>query len=198
MPVKHNLACTFRTFVPWRRGREGKWICLLWLKRESFHPCRNTSPAGRCKGTLYQHNGKTWHFRTRNLIDSQDEAQHLDWQYQKCQFHRFGQVEVKLCWKKATKDHNESKNPKTGNKPFKQGECTDVILKIIGGASSQALNGIQSVSQGGEPGRCGTETGDSEPLISWESHLFILHWSLSLKTPISVAPNSNMTLTLQR
>ena len=58
----------------------------------------------------------------------------------------------------ATKDNSESQQPKTGNKPYKRGKFTDVVLDIIGGERSQALHGIQSVPQGGESGLCETET----------------------------------------
>ncbi|KAJ7996461.1 hypothetical protein DPEC_G00237310 [Dallia pectoralis] len=44
--------------------------------------------------------------------------------------------QIKLRWKnlkaRATKDHAEAKNPQTGNKPFKRGDYTDVVLNIIG------------------------------------------------------------------
>ncbi|RXN19418.1 hypothetical protein ROHU_007285 [Labeo rohita] len=63
--------------------------------------------------------------------------------------------QIKLRWKnlkaRATKDHAEAKNPQTGNKPFKRGDYTDVVLDIIGGEKSQALHGIQGVVGDGEP-----------------------------------------------
>ena len=74
--------------------------------------------------------------------------------------------QVKLHWKnlkqKATKDHSEAQKPKTGNKPNKWGEFTDIILDIIGGERSQALHCIQSVSQGGESGLYATESTTTE------------------------------------
>ncbi|KAJ8387028.1 hypothetical protein AAFF_G00162050 [Aldrovandia affinis] len=46
---------------------------------------------------------------------------------------------VKLRWKnlkaKATKDHAEAKKTVTGNKPFKRGDYTDVVLDLIGASS---------------------------------------------------------------
>ncbi|KAL7395379.1 hypothetical protein ABVT39_015518 [Epinephelus coioides] len=64
--------------------------------------------------------------------------------------------QIKFRWKnlkaRATKDHVEAKNPQTGNKPFKGGDYTDVVLDIIGGEKSQALHGIQGVVGDGEPG----------------------------------------------
>lgn len=70
--------------------------------------------------------------------------------------------QVKFRWKnlraRATKDLAEAKNTQTGNKPFKKGEYTDVVLDIIGGEkNSKALHGIQGV------------VGDSEPMIVEES-----------------------------
>jgi len=63
--------------------------------------------------------------------------------------------QVKFRWKnlkaRATKDHAEAKNTQTGNKPFKRGDYTDVVLDIIGGEKSQALHGIQGVVGDGEP-----------------------------------------------
>ena len=64
--------------------------------------------------------------------------------------------QIRFRWKnlkaRATKDHAEAKNPQTGNKPFKRGDYTDVVLDIIGGEKSQALHGIQGVVGDGEPG----------------------------------------------
>ena len=63
--------------------------------------------------------------------------------------------QVKLRWKnlraRATKDLAEAKNTQMGNKPFKKGEYTDVVLDIIGGENSKALHGIQGVVGDGEP-----------------------------------------------
>ena len=71
--------------------------------------------------------------------------------------------QIKLWWKnlkaRATKDHAEAKNPQTGNKPFKRGDYTDVVLDIIGGEKSLALHGIQGV------------VGDSQPWIEEEENL---------------------------
>uniref|UniRef100_A0A8C1LPJ6 Myb/SANT-like DNA-binding domain-containing protein n=1 Tax=Cyprinus carpio TaxID=7962 RepID=A0A8C1LPJ6_CYPCA len=57
--------------------------------------------------------------------------------------------QVKFRWKnlraRTTKDLAETKNTQTGNKPFKKGEYTDVVLDIIGGENSKALHGIQGV-----------------------------------------------------
>ena len=62
---------------------------------------------------------------------------------------------MKFRWKnlraRATKDLAEAKNTQTGNKPFKKGEYTDVVLDIIGGENSKALHGIQGVVGDGEP-----------------------------------------------
>lgn len=52
---------------------------------------------------------------------------------------------------KATKDLPEAKNPKMGNKPFKRGEYTDIVLDIIGSDKSEALHGIDGVEVDGEP-----------------------------------------------
>lgn len=52
---------------------------------------------------------------------------------------------------RTTKDLAEAKNTQTGNKPFKKGEYTDVVLDIIGGENSKALHGIQGVVGDGEP-----------------------------------------------
>ena len=64
--------------------------------------------------------------------------------------------QIRFRWKnlkaRATKDHAEAKYPQTGNKPFKRGDYTDVVLDIIGGEKSQALHGIQGVVGDGEPG----------------------------------------------
>lgn len=63
--------------------------------------------------------------------------------------------QVKFRWKnlraRTTKDLAEAKNTQTGNKPFKKGEYTDVVLDIIGGENSKALHGIQGVVGDGEP-----------------------------------------------
>lgn len=62
--------------------------------------------------------------------------------------------QVKFRWKnlktRATKDHAEAKNTQTGNKPFRRGDFTDVVLDIIGDGNSQALHGIQGVVGDGE------------------------------------------------
>ncbi|KAJ8011816.1 hypothetical protein DPEC_G00062190 [Dallia pectoralis] len=60
---------------------------------------------------------------------------------------------------RATKDRAEAKNPQTGNKTFKRGDYTDVVLDIIGGEKSQALHGIQG------------DVGDGEPWIEEEENL---------------------------
>lgn len=41
----------------------------------------------------------------------------------------------------ATRDLAEAKKPKTGNKPLKRGEYTDLILDIVGDDRSEALDG---------------------------------------------------------
>ena len=62
--------------------------------------------------------------------------------------------QVRLRWKnlkqKATKEHSQAKNPQTGNKPYKRGEYTDVVLDIIGGQLSQSLHGIPNIPLDGE------------------------------------------------
>ncbi|KAG2467045.1 EIF3H factor, partial [Polypterus senegalus] len=62
--------------------------------------------------------------------------------------------QVILRWKKlkakATKDLAGAENPTTGNKPFKRGEYTDIVLDIIGGDKSEALHGIDGVEVDGE------------------------------------------------
>ncbi|KAF3856904.1 hypothetical protein F7725_017627 [Dissostichus mawsoni] len=62
--------------------------------------------------------------------------------------------QVRLRWKnlkqQATKDHSQAKNPQTGNKPYKRGQYTDVVLDIIGGQQSQSLHGIPNVVLDGE------------------------------------------------
>jgi len=68
-----------------------------------------------------------------------------------------------LRWKnlkaRAPKDQAEAKNPQTGNKPFKRGDYTDVVLDIIGGEKLQALHDIHGV------------VGDDEPWIEEEENL---------------------------
>ncbi|KAF3856839.1 hypothetical protein F7725_017562, partial [Dissostichus mawsoni] len=62
--------------------------------------------------------------------------------------------QVRLRWKnlkqQATKDHSQAKNPQTGNKAYKRGQYTDVVLDIIGGQQSQSLHGIPNVVLDGE------------------------------------------------
>lgn len=85
--------------------------------------------------------------------------------------------QVKFRWKnlkaKATKDHSEAKNTQTGNKPFKRGEYTDLVLDIIGGEHSQALHGIQGVAGDGEP----TAEEESESLPTDAEETVILDLS---------------------
>ncbi|CAL8332449.1 unnamed protein product [Arctogadus glacialis] len=73
--------------------------------------------------------------------------------------------QVTLRWKnlraKATKDLSEAKNPRTGNKPYKRGEYTDMVLDIVGGEKSEALHGIEGVEGNGEATM--TEAGECEP-----------------------------------
>ncbi|CAL8254986.1 unnamed protein product [Arctogadus glacialis] len=73
--------------------------------------------------------------------------------------------QVTLRWKnlraKATKDLSEAKNPCTGNKPYKRGEYTDMVLDIVGGEKSEALHGIEGVEGNGEATM--TEAGECEP-----------------------------------
>ncbi|KAM4573917.1 fatty acid 2-hydroxylase [Odontesthes bonariensis] len=62
--------------------------------------------------------------------------------------------QVTLRWKnlraKATKDLSEAKNPSTGNKPYKRGDYTNMVLDITGGENSEALHGIEGVEGNGE------------------------------------------------
>ncbi|KAI9543209.1 hypothetical protein NQZ68_011520 [Dissostichus eleginoides] len=62
--------------------------------------------------------------------------------------------QVRLRWKNlkqhATKDHSQAKSPQTGNKAYKRGQYTDVVLDIIGGQQSQSLHGIPNVVLDGE------------------------------------------------
>lgn len=81
--------------------------------------------------------------------------------------------QLRFRWKnlkaRATKDHAEAKNSQTGNKPYKRGEYTDIVLDIIGGEMSEALHGIQGVAEDGEP----VMTAENEP----SSETFILNLS---------------------
>lgn len=85
--------------------------------------------------------------------------------------------QVKFRWKnlraKATKDLAEAKNTQTGNKPFKKGEYTDVVLDIIGGENSKALHGIEGVVGDGEP----TVVEEIEPVPLNAEETFILDLS---------------------
>lgn len=85
--------------------------------------------------------------------------------------------QVKFRWKnlraRATKDLAEAKNTQTGNKPFKKGEYTDVVLDIIGGENSKALHGIQCVVGDGEP----TIVEECEPVPPNAEETFILDLS---------------------
>lgn len=66
--------------------------------------------------------------------------------------------QVRLRWKnlkqQATKDNSQAKNPQTGNKAYKRGQYTDVVLDIIGGQQSQSLHGIPNVVLDGESQVC--------------------------------------------
>ncbi|KAL3051932.1 hypothetical protein OYC64_002038 [Pagothenia borchgrevinki] len=68
--------------------------------------------------------------------------------------HKMTVDQVRLRWKnlkqQATKDHSQAKNPQTGNKAYKRGQYTDVVLDIIGGQQSQSLHGIPHVVLDGE------------------------------------------------
>ncbi|KAJ8273751.1 hypothetical protein GJAV_G00105120 [Gymnothorax javanicus] len=56
--------------------------------------------------------------------------------------------QIKFQWKnlkaRATKDHAEAINPQTGNKLFKRGDYTDVVLDIIGGSQRKGLKRLSS------------------------------------------------------
>ena len=105
-----------------------------------------------------------------------------------------------MRWKnlkaRATKDHAEAKNTKTGNKPFKRGDNTDVVLDIIGGEKS--LHGIQGVVGDGEPWIEEEENLPVPPEADLES-VFILDLSSvpeeeagsSLVEPVVVATGSH-------
>lgn len=93
--------------------------------------------------------------------------------------------QVKFRWKnlraRATKDLAEVKNTQTGNKPFKKGEYTDVVLDIIGGENSNALLGIQGVVGDGEP-----TVEESEPVPLNEEEAVILDLSpVTEEQPVS-------------
>lgn len=60
---------------------------------------------------------------------------------------------------------------------------TDVVLDIISGERSQALYGIQSVSQGGESGLCGTETETPHSEVANE-----LGEQFVILTPVEAVP----------
>ncbi|KAJ7991258.1 hypothetical protein DPEC_G00295450 [Dallia pectoralis] len=85
--------------------------------------------------------------------------------------------QVKCRWKnlraRTTKDLAEAKNTQTGNKRFKKGEYTDVVLDIIGGENSKALHWIQGVVPDGEP----TIVEESEPVPPDADDRFILDLS---------------------
>lgn len=110
--------------------------------------------------------------------------------------------QIKLRWKnlkaRATKDHAEAKNPQTGNKPFKRGDYTDVVLDIIGGEKSQALHGIQGVVGDGEPWIEEEEVNLPVPPEADPESVFILNLSSvpeeeagsSLVEPVVVATGS--------
>ena len=74
---------------------------------------------------------------------------------------------------RAAKDLAEAKNTSTGNKPFKKGEYTDVVLDNIGGENSKALHGIQDVVGDGEA----TVVEESEPVRPNAEETFILDLS---------------------
>lgn len=85
--------------------------------------------------------------------------------------------QVKFRWKnlraRATKDLAEAKNTKTGNKPFKKGDYTDVVLDIVGGENSKALHGIQGVVGDGES----TVAEECEPVPPDAEEIFVLDLS---------------------
>ncbi|GAA6103007.1 uncharacterized protein LOC107710894 [Tachysurus ichikawai] len=99
-----------------------------------------------------------------------------------------GMEQVKFRWKnlsaRTTKDLAEAKNTQTGNKPFKKGEYTDVILDIIGGENSKALHKIQGVVGDGEP----TIVEESEPVPPNAEETFIL----DLSPIIEIQPGSSL------
>ncbi|ROJ25258.1 Spondin-1 [Anabarilius grahami] len=88
--------------------------------------------------------------------------------------------QVKFRWKniraRTTKDLAEAKNTQTGNKPFKKGEYTDVVLDIIGGENSKALHRIQGV------------VGDAEFSVDRTRHL------MSFLTMLGPSPDWNVGL----
>ncbi|GAA6083814.1 uncharacterized protein LOC107710894 [Tachysurus ichikawai] len=96
--------------------------------------------------------------------------------------------QVKFRWKnlraRTTKDLAEAKNTQTGNKPFKKGEYTDVILDIFGGENSIALHEIQGVVGDGEP----TIVEESEPVPPNAEETFIL----DLSPIIEIQPGSSL------
>ncbi|KAI5611795.1 hypothetical protein C0J50_1436 [Silurus asotus] len=81
--------------------------------------------------------------------------------------------QVKFRWKnlraRAAKDLAEAKYTQTGNRPFKKGEYTDVVLDIIGSENSKALHRIQGVVGDGEP----TIVEESEPVPPNAEETFI-------------------------
>ncbi|XP_078134227.1 uncharacterized protein LOC144535562 [Sander vitreus] len=90
------------------------------------------------------------------------------------------------------------KNTQTGNKPFKKGDYTDVVLDIIGGENSKALHGIQGVVGDGEP----TIVEEREPVPPNAEETFILDLSPIIEeqpgsslVPLSVIKSSRLQLT---
>lgn len=82
--------------------------------------------------------------------------------------------QVRFRWKnlkaRATKDLTGAKNTQTGNKAFKKGDYTDVVLDMIRGKNSKVLHGIQGVVGEGEP----TIVEQTEPVPPNAEETFIL------------------------
>ncbi|KAA0721820.1 Myelin-associated glycoprotein [Triplophysa tibetana] len=83
--------------------------------------------------------------------------------------------QIKWRWKnlkaRATNDHAEAKNPQTGNKPFKRGDYTDVVLDIIGDAPRDVSVSISSsgvIVEGDSVNlTCSSESNPSVQQYSW-------------------------------
>uniref|UniRef100_A0A673J8X3 Myb-like domain-containing protein n=1 Tax=Sinocyclocheilus rhinocerous TaxID=307959 RepID=A0A673J8X3_9TELE len=86
--------------------------------------------------------------------------------------------QVMLRWKnlraKTTKDLTEAKNPQTGNKPYKRGDFTDMVLDIIGGEKSEALHGIEGIEADGEATITETRTSEECEQNSPAEEMFVL------------------------
>uniref|UniRef100_A0A673KV62 Myb-like domain-containing protein n=1 Tax=Sinocyclocheilus rhinocerous TaxID=307959 RepID=A0A673KV62_9TELE len=86
--------------------------------------------------------------------------------------------QVMLRWKnlraKTTKDLTEAKNPQTGNKPYKRGDFTDMVLDIIGEEKSEALHGIEGIEADGEATITETRTSEECEQNSPAEEMFVL------------------------